>query len=82
MVAATEVGEEPVDLTAACKRDQLDVRSVFLQQAADTGSHHLSVAEDVADEAPGDPVVDTVGVLAAAVAPPALDDAPQARHGG
>src|SRR3982074_888132 len=47
-------------------------------QLPDTRGHLAAVAEDVADEVPADPVVDTdVLVLAAPVAYPALRDSPQ-----
>lgn len=49
----------------------------------DLWPHRCAVAEDVFDEAPRDPVEDAVlVVLAAAVAPAALGDSPEANDGG
>src|SRR6266511_2371912 len=57
--------------------------TVLHEKPLDAGAHVAPVAEDVADEAPGDAVVHTdLVVLAAAVAPPALRDAPKARSSG
>jgi len=52
-------------------------------ELADARCHLLAVSGDVADEVPGDPVVDANRVvLPSAVPQPPLEDAPQARPGG
>src|ERR1700722_20191147 len=77
------VGEVAAGAASAAEQDDLRVPRVVGDELADARGHLAAVAEDVADEAPGDPVVDADGlVLAAAVAEPSLQDAPQARPAG
>ena len=61
--------------TAAAQHDDVRVPAVVGDQFSDTRGHLASVAEDVADEVPRDPVVDAdVLMLATSVAEPALGD--------
>ena len=77
------VGQVAADGGAAAQDGDLRVPGVAGDQGADARGHLLAVAEDVADEVPGDPVVDADGlVLPAAVAEPALGDSPQAGPAG
>jgi hypothetical protein len=72
-------GQVAADGGAAAQDGDLRVPGVAGDQGADARGHLLAVAEDVADEVPGDPVLDADGqVLPAAVAESALGDAPQA----
>jgi hypothetical protein len=68
-------GQVAADGGAAAQDGDLRLPGVGGDQGADARGHLLAVAEDVADEVPGDPVVDADGlVLPAAVAEPALED--------
>src|SRR5882724_3487505 len=78
-VQGGEVGHVAADGGAAAQDGDLRVPGVAGDQGANARGHLLAVAEYVADETPGDPVVDADGlVLPAALAEPTLDDAPQA----
>jgi hypothetical protein len=71
------VGQVAADSGATAENGDLCVPGVAGDQGADARCHLLAVAEDVVDEAPGDPVVNADDVvLSAAVAEPARGDAP------
>jgi hypothetical protein len=77
------VGQVAADGGAAAKDSGLRVSGVTGDHGTDARGHLLAVAEDVADEAPCDPVVDADGLaLPAAVAESALEDSPQAGKPG
>src|SRR5262249_36992961 len=78
-----ELRDEPVCLAAAGQGAQPHGAGVLGQQLPDPWAHGRAVAPDVADEVPGEPVVDSVpGVLATAVAQPAPRDPGQAGDRG
>src|SRR5580658_4681772 len=81
-ITASNAGQVSPRGAAAAQHDYLRAPGVGGDEMADTGGHLPAVSGDVADEVPGNPVVDADRiVLSSAVPQPPLDDAPQAGPG-
>src|SRR6266545_6289534 len=80
--AGLQMVQEAPDAAPAAQDDAGCHRSVFGDESPDRGQHPASVGQDVAEEVPGDAVVDAdLRVLASAVPVAPFADAPDAGHG-